>query len=61
MIPVEDVKVGDVFPDLRVTVAYSEPFSDHLWSLECYVDGTNSEQSVTMILPKEHKVNVYRL
>jgi hypothetical protein len=61
MIRADEVKVGDVFKDIRVTVGYSEPFSDMLWALDCYVEGTNGFQTITLIFPREHQVNVYRL
>lgn len=58
----EEIRVGDVFPDLRATVAYPpEPVSDLLCAVECYLEGTNGAQTVTLVLPKEHKVNVHRL
>lgn len=60
-IAVSEVRVGDVFPDLRVTVSNVEPLSDLLQVIDCFVEGTNGQQTVTLILPKDHQVNVYRL
>jgi len=58
---ISEIQVGDVFPDLRVTVATPpESLSDHLQVLDCFIEGTNG-QTVTLILPKDHEVNVYRL
>lgn len=61
MIPVSEVRVGDVFTDIRCTVSHTEPLSEMLQVIDCYVEGYNGQQTVTLILPKEHRVNVYRL
>lgn len=61
LIPVSEVRVGDVFSDIRVTVSHTEPLSEMLQVLDCYIEGYNGQQTMTMILPKEHQVRVYRL